>query len=537
MRDQRSSAGFGELFALAWRRDRILIPATGLALVVIAVSTAKATLDLYPNDAAVTKGLADILSAPAVVALYGPVVSGSADSLAVYKSLVLGAILTSILAFVVVRRHTRTEEEAGRLELLGAGVVGRRAPLNAAAALAALAVTVPSLLTVPLLIATGLDPVGSLACAASWITAGLTMIGVTAVAAQLTTGARACGALSLGVLAVTFALRALGDTAAIESPPGGTRWLTWLSPIGWAEKVEPFGSNRFWIVLLGAACAAGGLLLAYWLLDRRDLGAGIIREREGRSEASRWLSSPEALSVRLARGSLLGWTAGFVFLGAVLGSIAGSVPQMLDRPELADLLRQIGGDRESLIDVYFAAELKMAVVLSAAAGIQTFLHARGEESTGRAELLLARPLSRGRWLGSHLLVALLTPVWLLLVVGATAGALASGAGMPSAATLAWAAVSSAPSAWLCVAAALLLFAALPARTPFVWGFFGLAFTVAEFGELIGLPRWSIAWSPLDHIQPLPGGQVDVAMLAWTCGATAVAVALGTLQFRRRDVPA
>ena len=35
------------------------------------------------------------------------------------------------------------------------------------------------------------------------------------------------------------------------------------------------------------------------LLDRRDLGSGLIQEREGRSHASAWLSSPEALALRL----------------------------------------------------------------------------------------------------------------------------------------------------------------------------------------------------------------------------------------------
>jgi len=528
-------AGFGELLKLAWRRDRILIAATGLTLMLIAVSTAKATLDLYPNDAAVTRGLTEIFAAPAVVALYGPAVAGSADALAIYKALLLGALLTSVLGFVVVRRHTRTEEEAGRLELLSAGVVGRRAPLNAAVALACLAVIVPSLLTVPLLVAVGLEPLGSLACAAAWISAGLTMVGVTAVAAQLTTSTRACGAIALGFLAVSYLLRALGDTAAAETPPAGARWLTWVSPLGLAEKIEPFGANRLWLVLAGVVLLAAGLALAYLLLERRDLGAGLIGQRAGRERASRLLAGPEALALRLARGALVGWTVGFVALGAVLGSIAGSVPEMLERPELADMLRTLGGDRGSLIEIYFAAELKMAVMLAAAAGIAIFMHARGEESSGRAELLLSAPLSRLRWLASHLLVALFAPLLLLFVVGATAGLLASGPEMPSAADLSWATVASVPAAWLCVAAALLLYSVRPAWTPFVWGFYALAFMVAEFGALVGLPGWAIDISPLSHLQPLPGGTFDAGLLAWLLVLVAAAIVVAGLQFRRRDV--
>ena len=48
----------------------------------------------------------------------------------------MGSLATAFLAFALVRRHTRSEEEDGRLELLAAGVVGRRAPLAAAVTLA-----------------------------------------------------------------------------------------------------------------------------------------------------------------------------------------------------------------------------------------------------------------------------------------------------------------------------------------------------------------------------------------------------------------
>ena len=118
-------AGASDLFRLAWRRDRILVPASVLGLVVLAVGSAQATLELYPTDEAAATGLAGVLSNPSVIALYGPIASHTADALAVFKTVMLGAFLTAVLGFVVVRRHTRTEEDEGRLELLGAGVVGR----------------------------------------------------------------------------------------------------------------------------------------------------------------------------------------------------------------------------------------------------------------------------------------------------------------------------------------------------------------------------------------------------------------------------
>ena len=114
-------AGFGDLFRLAVRRDRILVPSSVLGLVVLAVGSAQATLALYPDDNSAANGLASVLSNPSVIALYGPISSPTADALAVFKTVMMGAFLTAVLGFVVVRRHTRTEEDEGRLELLGAG--------------------------------------------------------------------------------------------------------------------------------------------------------------------------------------------------------------------------------------------------------------------------------------------------------------------------------------------------------------------------------------------------------------------------------
>ena len=49
-------AGAPELFRLAWRRDRILVPASVLGLVALSVGSAQATLALYPDDEAAATG-------------------------------------------------------------------------------------------------------------------------------------------------------------------------------------------------------------------------------------------------------------------------------------------------------------------------------------------------------------------------------------------------------------------------------------------------------------------------------------------------
>ena len=82
---------------------------------------------------------------------------------------------------------------------------------------------------------------------------GLTWVGVTAVAAQLTESARGTAGFALGALAVAYMLRALGDAAGDDSP---VRFLTWLSPLGWGEMVQPYGANRTWLLLVGVLAYA-----------------------------------------------------------------------------------------------------------------------------------------------------------------------------------------------------------------------------------------------------------------------------------------
>ena len=61
---------------------------------------------------------------------------------------------------------------------------------------------------------------------------------------------------------------------------------------------------------------------AYALLDRRDLGSGVLPSRPGPDRSP--VRTAGALTRRLARGTLVGWVVAYVVLGVVLGSIAGS---------------------------------------------------------------------------------------------------------------------------------------------------------------------------------------------------------------------
>jgi ABC-2 type transport system permease protein len=525
-----SLVGTGHLLRLAWRRDRWLVVVLVLVMAALAYSTMAATLDLYPTDAEAAAGATVMADDPSITALYGPLPSLTAAGVGVIKTVMMGSLFAAFTAFALVRRHTRSEEEEGRFELVSAGVVGRRAPLCAAVLLAMGTVALAGALSALALMGTGVDTTGSVALGVVIVVAGLVMTGITAVAVQLTTTTRGAAGIALGLLGLAFVVRAMADTAA-----GGGKDLVWLSFLGWAEKVSPFGANRLWVLLLALAATAVLLVVADVLLQHRDLGAGLWASRPGAARAGSGLSSPLGLAWRLQRGALLGWTIGYAVLGLVIGSMARSVDQIASSPGIEDMLRKMSGGQGSVLDAFLGTELRFLAVGAAAYGIAATLRLRGEEGTGRAEAVLATTTSRWRWVGSHLLVAALGSLWLLVVVGGCAGAAAAATSDAKLGAVLAAAVSAWPAVLVCVGLTLAFFGVLPRASLLGWALLAVFLLVGEFGALLNLPRWVLGLSPFDHLGRLPGGDPDAAGLVGLLVVAAVAVGLGASAFRRRDV--
>lgn len=525
--------GTASLLRLAARRDRILVPVSALGLAAFVGMSAQATFALFPDLGSAQESMAPTLANPALVAMYGPISSLGIDSIATFKSVLLGGVFLALLAYVVVRRHTRTEEEAGRLELLGAGVVGRRAALAAGVLLGTFAVLLTVVLTVVWSVGVGLDAAGSIALGVSWLVMGLSWVGVTAVAAQLTSSTRGTAGWSLGALAVAFLVRALGDTAADDSP---ARFLSWLSPLGWGVKVSAYGANRYWVVVLGLALYSVLIAVAFSLLDRRDLGSGVLPSRAGRDRST--IGTAGALTRRLARGTLIGWGVAYVVLGLVLGSIAGSVETFVDSPQVAEMLRAMGGDAGTITDIYFATELHFAAVGAAALAIALVTRMHTEETTTRAEALLATPVRRTEWALGHVALAVLASAAVMLVGGVVAG-LVHGADTGdmggTVGRLAGASLSTLPAVWVVLGVAMLLYGALPRYTGLAWAALIVFLLLGEFGDLLDLPEWLVNLSPFAHLPALPGGALEWTPLIALVGVAVVAAGAGIAALGRRDI--
>ena len=207
-----------------------------------------------------------------------------------------------------------------------------------------------------------------------------------------------------------------------------------------------------------------------------------------------------------------------------------------DSPDVREALQKLGG-QTSLVDAYLAATLQILALIAAAYAIQATLRLRAEETSGRAEPLLATAVSRTRWALSHASIAFLGTAGLMLAAGLAAGlghAAQTGDAAQIPRVLA-AALLQVPAAWVIAAVALLLFGALPRATAAAWGVLALCLALGQLGPVVDLPQALIDLSPFAHSPSLPGGTTGPAPLTLTLIAAALAAAgLATLRRQIRQ---
>jgi len=521
--------GTRKLLRLAMRLDRVRLPIWIVLLAVMPAATAAQYKKLYPTEADLD-AVSGVISNPSLVAINGPLFKVTLGALTAWKIGATELILVGLMSIFTVIRHSRAEEEAGRLELIGAGVVGRRAPLTAALALAALANLAVTVFITLFLVGTGMPAGGSVAFGLAVGLTGLAFTGVAGLAAQLTETARSAHGYAFAFLGAAYVLRSLGDT--------GPSALSWISPIGWAMRVRAFADERWWVLALPLALAGVSVVAAYALVARRDLGAGLLRERRGPETAAAYLGSPFGLAWRLHRGILLGWLIGLAAGGATMGGAAAGISgAVIDNKQVTDMLARLGGT-SGLLNAYLATVFGIIGLCVAAYTVQATLRMRAEESTGRLEAILATPAGRIRWALSHLVFALGGSALILAVTGAAAGLTYGlqihdvGGQIPR---LAGAALVQTPAVWVLTGLGAALFGLLPRFSALAWAGLIVCVVLLELGAILGLNQRIIDASPFAHVPKLPGSDFTATPMLWLLAVGAVLTVGGLAGFRRRDL--
>jgi ABC-2 type transport system permease protein len=523
-------AGTGALVRFALRRDRIRLPVWVAVAVALVAEQSLGSQTIYDTPAALAAYRATIGSSAAAIAFAGPPVGLTTVAGAVAFEISASVmIVAALMAMFTVGRHTRADEEAGRTELVRAARVGRHAPLLAAVIVSALGCAAMALGIGVVTTATGLPAGGSFLLGAGVGACGLVFTGVAALAVQVSESTRSGYGLVGAVLGVAFLLRAVGDIQG--------NGLVWASPIGWAQAVHPYSENRWWPLLVCVVANMALLAVAVILLDHRDLGAGLLAARPGAPGAGRMLGSPLGLAVRLQRAALLAWAVSLGLLGAVYGGLGDTVQTLFENNPQAKTFFP-GATSAGLVDAYLATIFSIQALLAAAYGVSAALRARSEESSGRAEPVLATATSRAAWLGSHVTVALLGSGLLVVVSGAATALVraASISDLGSFGRLFAASLAYVPAVWVVAGLAVAAVGILPrAAAAVAWAMVAYVVVVTLFAAGLNWPDWvgdlsPFAWTPLVPIESWTSGAA-VGLAA----AIVALLAVGFGAFRRRDL--
>ncbi|MET8980760.1 ABC transporter permease [Streptomyces sp. NPDC004539] len=516
-------AGTRPLLRFALRRDRLMIPVWVAVNALLVLSMPNTLRNLYGTQAERADLLAQLETNSGFRSLIGPLYGDSLGALTAWRVGVFVGALAATTALLVVVRHTREEEETGRQDSLAAGAVGRRASLTAA--LLASGVASGAL---GLLIAVGLAGQGASGALAFGLgIAGLGAVFATlaAVVVQLTESARLARGLTASVLGLAYVLRAAGDASSTD----GSSFFTWVSPLGWLEHLRPFAGERWWVLGLFAGAVVAQGTLAYVLAGRRDVGMSFLPARPGPAVGR--LGSAGALAWRLQRGSVIGWGIGFFLAGVVFGGLTDGAADLVgDNERTREIFERMGG-RSGLTDAFLASMIGIMGLVAALFVVSSVLRMHGEETSGRAEPLLAGAVGRVRWAGGHLLIAFGGAVFLMLLTGL---GFAAGYGQRPWAILG-ACLVQVVGVWVIGGVAVLLVGAFPRWAVASWAVAGAVLLVDWVGPALDVPQLVLDVSPFGHLPKLPGSAMTWGPVGLLLVLAGVLVAGGLAGLRRRDL--
>src|SRR5699024_5363293 len=246
MMNQQSFSNTGKLMGFMLRQDRFRMLIWLLALTFFTLGVPLAFLDLYPSQAD-RNAMAVTMENPAMTAMVGPgdMENYTIGAMTAHQMLLLTAVVVGLMNILLMNRHTRADEEDGRLELIQALPVGKLANLNASFINLILLNSLLAIMAGVGLYALGIDSMGLSGSLLYGLTLGMTgmfFAGVTALMTQITENARTAFGFSLALLLIAYLIRAIGDVS--------NEALSWISPLGWVTAAEVYSDNNWWVLLL-----------------------------------------------------------------------------------------------------------------------------------------------------------------------------------------------------------------------------------------------------------------------------------------------
>ncbi|MCL2559309.1 MAG: hypothetical protein FWE07_02370 [Turicibacter sp.] len=522
-----------QLVTFILRRERLSLVLWVIGIVGIVVYMPFLYEGMYPT---VTDRYAAMLmmANPAIVAIVGPSTGAyTLGALMTQEILLISVLAVGIMNVLLVNRHTRVDEELGRLELIRSFPVGSTTILQAVFAVVVVAnVLIGGLVAVGFAVSgvEGLTVAGSVLFGAILTVSGLLFAAVTAVCAQAFSTAKGASGAAFMVLLVMYMVRAVGDIAG--------NFLSYVSPLGLVLQTRTFVDDVWWplaVVLVQVVVLSA---LAVYLISQRDLGMGLIPAKAGPRGAAPSLLSVDGLAWRLSRGSLLIWTAGTFLVGLAYGAVIGEVETYIGENEMLQmLLASVGSGDATGPDQFIPFLIMFLVIVLMIPIVGPILRLAGEEKRNLTEHLLSRVVTRGGLLRSYFLISMLASMVLLAAGGF--GFWLSGSMMlddPIAlTTMMGAMLVYLPATWLLIGLAVLLVGWLPKFAGFSMLMIGFMFFIGFFGAMLALPEVVMNLSPLSHVPAMPVDDFSAVSFSVMTSLAVALMAAGFVGYSRRDM--
>ena len=535
----------GKLVRLILRRERITSMVWIIVLVLFSMAVAPAMDNMFSEPGARTQ-FAESFNNPVMVAMMGPVYGTDNYTAGVMYAgtmLLWVLIAVAIMNIFLVVRHTRADEEWGRVEVIRSLPTGRLSILNATMVCAGIVNAVLAILlglALAMMGIEGMSLTSSLHYGLIVGCAGFLFAAVAALFSQLSSNKSGATGLSFLALAVFYMVRAAGDMQ-------GSDLLACISPLGLALRSQVYVENNIWpvfVLLLETVVIAA---VAYALNSVRDMGQGFISARPGRSEASGRLLSPFGLAWRLLRNTLVIWIIVMYVLGASYGSVIADIPDFVG--ESPEYLQVIGipeaivktmaeSDKAQIIIDYFGVfVVTMMTLVCFIPVIIASLKLRSEEREGRAEQIFALAVPRLKYLAGYVILAVAASVLVpfAAAIGLYSATAMTGNNLLTIGGLIKAFMVYLPAIWVMIGVAVFLVGLAPRATGAVWGFYGFVFIVSLLGSMPDLlPEWLQSISPMKHIPKLPLDKITFAPLIILTVIACALSATGFVFLRKRD---
>ena len=481
------------------------------------------------------------LNQPSFVGMVGKVsaaaVSASALCAAVWAKIWMFTALTLGIGMVFqVTKGVRADEENGRTELFRSRPFGIHSTLAAVSGGAILVSVIAGIMTTVALIALKMDPAGSgitgsITFGLSFTAVGILGVGVGALTNQLSASSSIANSTGSIIMMVFYSMRMIGDMGKDDT-------LTWLSPVGWAQKMAPYGENRIYLIIPIIILTACLIAIAFIIESRRDYGSGVLKEKAGHQDAKPYMKKSWGLILRLYKGSIISWSIGIVVAGLMFGSVVSSMVDMLKDANVS-FLDASSTDAMAGFMLMFVGLISVVLPMFIMTGL------RSDESKGLTEVILAGAMSRNRLILERYIIATVSTVLLLILGGASFG-MSYGAALDDMSQIGRCTADALiylPGIMAITGFIVLLFGWIPSATiPVTWFIYGFMYFAVLLIRDLNLPNEVVNIIPFMGTPKLPAlipsdgsNGATIYVFAYLVAAI-VFVVVGLVGLRKRSIP-